>query len=429
MAVVDIIAPPGALGLVLGSSQGGPTFIKEVKKESPLLNQVQPGDRFVAIGEVDVQASKHSHVIELLRSNSTCAERKITILRPSSASQPHTPERKSSISRRTLAGFVGAAKSPRSRSTEPGSHHEPDEPGRPITKPPMSCQNSIVADDDEDVNEVTSQLSNGLHLDHHILTLPRFPVLETKDRNCWSEPSHTIFSIRGHNYLNDPKNKIPSGPYLFTARGADLILTNDKSGPRTGIAEKYTSILAGHARSIPTFVINFIFDWGVLVNYFEIPAMYVSFLRARYEGSKQDLPAMDELQPHDRAIIRFLVGSDNHRNATLKLIPKCPEGPWAVRQLVNGKPALIGKRLPAQYSYYPAKDGKAECFEADLDTRETDRVGKKAISLCRRYLTSVTLDVGIVIEGTNASELPEQMLGCVRIHRLDPQMAPTLPPC
>ena len=155
--------------------------------------------------------------------------------------------------------------------------------------------------------------------------------------------------------------------------------------------------------------------------------MYVSFLRAKYEGGNQDLPAMDSLLPHERAIILFFVGSDNHRNATLKLIPKCPEGPWAVRQLVNGKPALIGKRLPALYNYYPAKDGKAECFEADLDTRETDRVGKKAISLCRRYLTSVTLDVGIVIEGTNTSELPEQMLSCVRIHRLDPLMSPTLP--
>lgn len=138
---------------------------------------------------------------------------------------------------------------------------------------------------------------------------------------------------------------------------------------------------------------------------------------------------MDTLQPHEIAIVRFLVGSDDHRNAAIKLIPKCPEGPWAVRQLVNGKPALIGKRLPTQYNYYPATDGKAECFEADLDTytRETDRVGMKATSLCRRYLTTVTLDVGNVIEGTNTSELPEQMLGCIRVHRLDSHVAPTSP--
>eukprot|EP00984_Skeletonema_dohrnii_P031921 scaffold25094_cov67-Skeletonema_dohrnii-CCMP3373.AAC.1 len=274
MAEVDIIAPSGALGLVLGTigPEGGP-IVKDVKPESQLLGKVQAGDKIVAIDDVDVQTSKHSHVIQLLRNNSTSDERKITILRES---QAQTTERWSSISRRTLAGFVGAAKSPRSRSTEPGSH-EPDEPGHPTTKQEISCHNTI--DDDGDVNDCTNQLSNGLHLDH-IPTLPRFPVLETKDRNCWSEPSHTIFKIRGCNYLVDPKNKIQSGPYLFTARGADLILTNDKSGPRTGIAEKYSSILAGHARSIPTFVINFIFDWGILVNYYEIPAMYVSFLRA-----------------------------------------------------------------------------------------------------------------------------------------------------
>ena len=419
MATVDVTASSGPLGMAIATKGGA--VVLEVNPDSQLIGQVHAGDRIVAIDGTDVRTAKHSQVIQLLRDSSHCEERKITILR--GESQHQTQERKTFMSRQTLAGFVGAAKVPRSRSTEPGSHHESKHsPMRPVT----SYHNALGQAGD--VNDCANQLSNGLHLDH-IPTLPRFPVLETRDRNCWSEPSHTIFNVRGPNYLDDPKKalKIISGPYIFTARGADLFLTNDKSGERTGIAEKYTSILAGHARSTPTFVINFIFDWGISVNYFEIPAMYVSFLRARYEGSNHDLPPMNSLKPHERAIIRFLVGSDNHRNATLKLIPKCPEGPWAVRQLVNGKPALIGKRLPSQYSYYAAKDGKAECFEADLDTRETDRVGKKAISLCRRYMTSVTLDVGIVIEGSHASELPEQMLGCVRIHRLDPQMAPTLP--
>ena len=434
MTTLDIIAPPGTLGIVIGHyPQGDGPFVKEVQPNSPLLGKIHAGDKILSIDNVDVRNGETNDVINLLK-RASGVERKITILRVAPSSPSKSP-RRSSISRRTLAGLVGSAKSPRSRSTEPGSHHEPDEPGQHHFKPQISCHNVQDDDDDqEDVNENTNKLTNcmnGLHLDqkhqHHIPTLPRFPVLETKDRNCWSEPPYSNFNIRGHNYLTDPKNKIPSGPYLFTARGADLILTNDSSGPSQGIAEKYSSILAGHARSSPTFVINFIFDWGILVNYFEIPAKYVCFLRAHYEGKKQDLPPVDTLQAHDRAIIRFLVGSDEHRNATLKLIPKCPEGPWAVRQLVNGKPALIGKRLPTYYSYYPATGGLAECFEADLDTRETDRVGKKAISLCRRYLTSVTLDVGIVIEGTRASELPEQMLGCVRIHRLDPVMAPTLP--
>ena len=320
-AAVEIIAPPGTLGLVLATQSQGGSVVKDVGEGSQLLGQVLVGDKIVAIDDTDVRTAKHSDVIQLLRSKNTNLERKITILRA-----PSQPQTRLSISRRTLAGFVGAAKTPRSRSTEPSGS------GHPAMKQMTSCHDTI--DDEEEVNECTNQLSNGLHLDH-IPTLPRFPVLETKDRNCWSEPTHTNFDIRGHNYLVDPKNKIPSGPYLFTARGADLFLTNNKSGPRTGIAEKYTSILAGHARSTPTFIINFIFDWGILVNYYEIPSMYVSFLRAKYEGGNQDLPAMDSLLPHERAIILFFVGSDNHRNATLKLIPKCPEGPWAVRQLMT----------------------------------------------------------------------------------------------
>ena len=43
--------------------------------------------------------------------------------------------------------------------------------------------------------------------------------------NCWSEPSYSVFKVRGQNYLKD-KKKIPSGPYLFPVRGTDLFLTD-----------------------------------------------------------------------------------------------------------------------------------------------------------------------------------------------------------
>jgi hypothetical protein len=55
-------------------------------------------------------------------------------------------------------------------------------------------------------------------------TLPRYPVASTRNLNCWSEPSVEIFHVRGWNYLVD-KKKIPSGPYLLTARGCDLFLS------------------------------------------------------------------------------------------------------------------------------------------------------------------------------------------------------------
>jgi Protein ENHANCED DISEASE RESISTANCE 2, C-terminal len=56
-------------------------------------------------------------------------------------------------------------------------------------------------------------------------TLPRYPMGETHDQNCWSEPPEDIFKVRGANYLRD-ENKVDSGPYLMRARGSDLLLVN-----------------------------------------------------------------------------------------------------------------------------------------------------------------------------------------------------------
>lgn len=57
-------------------------------------------------------------------------------------------------------------------------------------------------------------------------TFPRFPVIETKNLNCWSEPNVDIFRVRGQGYLED-KKKVTSGPYLLQARGCDLFLTEN----------------------------------------------------------------------------------------------------------------------------------------------------------------------------------------------------------
>jgi hypothetical protein len=43
--------------------------------------------------------------------------------------------------------------------------------------------------------------------------------------NCWSEPVAHEFKVRGPNYLRD-KVKIPSGPFLFPARGVDIFLSD-----------------------------------------------------------------------------------------------------------------------------------------------------------------------------------------------------------
>jgi Protein ENHANCED DISEASE RESISTANCE 2, C-terminal len=56
-------------------------------------------------------------------------------------------------------------------------------------------------------------------------TLNRFPFAETKNRNCWSEPPHDAFMIRGPNYLKD-KKKIVCKEFLLQSRGCDLFLSD-----------------------------------------------------------------------------------------------------------------------------------------------------------------------------------------------------------
>jgi Protein ENHANCED DISEASE RESISTANCE 2, C-terminal len=72
-----------------------------------------------------------------------------------------------------------------------------------------------------------------------LTTLPRYPVAETRDKNCWSEPPISIFSVRGANYFVS-KKKVQSGPYLLRARGCDLFL-NNKEDKSIAIEQKYVS--------------------------------------------------------------------------------------------------------------------------------------------------------------------------------------------
>jgi hypothetical protein len=50
------------------------------------------------------------------------------------------------------------------------------------------------------------------------------------------------------------------------------------------------------------------------------------------------------------------------------------------------------------------------------------------LSVARSYTQSLTIDLGFVVQGNAADELPEQMLIGARLHGIDPLNAPQLPP-
>ena len=108
------------------------------------------------------------------------------------------------------------------RATKRGAHR------RSISDPCLDRQDAQEDDlgqpngaqDDEFLDAVASHSA-------HVATLPRYPVRDTRNRNCFSEPPVSIFHVRGPSYFRD-KKKIKSGPYLLTARGCDLFLVDNK---------------------------------------------------------------------------------------------------------------------------------------------------------------------------------------------------------
>lgn len=137
-------------------------------------------------------------------------------------------------------------------------------------------------------------------------------------------------------------------------------------------------------------------------------------------------PSIAGMSPAERNLALWLAGDSNYRNERLKLISYVPEGPWIVRNMVTGKPAIIGKKLPVKYTYTPRDGEKMDFLECDLDIGNSTATARRIVSVCRRYMSSLAVDIGFVIEGKTAADLPEEMMGGIRVYEVDPIKAPTI---
>jgi hypothetical protein len=142
-------------------------------------------------------------------------------------------------------------------------------------------------------------------------------------------------------------------------------------------------------------------------------------------------PAMAGLSSNaERSLAKWLAGDTTYRNDRLKLIAFVPEGPWIVRNMVTGRPAIIGHKLPVKYNFIPrdttTKHHSSEFLQVDLDINSSKPTAKKIVSVCRRYMSSLGVDIGFVIEGKTKADLPEEILGAIRLHQADPSCSPTL---
>ena len=137
-------------------------------------------------------------------------------------------------------------------------------------------------------------------------------------------------------------------------------------------------------------------------------------------------PADPDIFQTDTPFVRtsraFFFGDDDTlRDHTFKLIPKCVDANWVVKRAVGGTPAILGKKL--KQTYYR----REHYFELDIDIG-SDAIAAGVVRLALGYARSIVVDIGYVLEGKTEAQLPESIMGAVRIKNIDMAAAVKLPP-
>ncbi|XP_019441179.1 PREDICTED: protein ENHANCED DISEASE RESISTANCE 2-like [Lupinus angustifolius] len=213
---------------------------------------------------------------------------------------------------------------------------------------------------------------------------------DDNDTDCWASPSGKGFMIRGKNYLTDT-SKVVGGDPLLQLIAVDWFAVN-----------KSVDGIALHPKCLVQSEVGKKLPFILVIN-LQVPAKPNYSLVLYY--------AADRPINKDSLLSKFVDGSDVFRDSRFKLIPSIVEGYWMVKRAVGTKACLLGKAVTCKYFR------QDNFLEIDVDIGSSS-VARGIIGLVLGYVTSLIIDLAILIEAREEAELPEYILGTVRLNHL-----------
>ncbi|KAI3701560.1 hypothetical protein L6452_26738 [Arctium lappa] len=204
------------------------------------------------------------------------------------------------------------------------------------------------------------------------------------DVDCWTSPSGKEFMIRGKTYLQNSA-KVPGGDPLLKLIAVDWFKV---ANPVSKVALNPRCLVQSDAGKQLPFV---------LVMNLQVPAKPNYSLVLYF--------AADRPVVKNSLLGRFIDESDSFRESRFKLIPSI------VEHAVGTKACLLGKALTCNYLR------RDNFLEIDVDVGSSS-VARSVIGIVLGYVTNIVVDLAILIEAKQQEELPEYILGTVRLNRV-----------